>query len=171
MAPVPPFYQVRVNGKRQNKWTSRICQGAAPPSFGLLAHVSCSILKWACPGGLGRPWSIYSVAATILGLGFCLDQVFLWETIFFIVTVLTNPIVVNQGPHSFSSPLCRLVLLWSDLEPHLDFCFIHICNFRLRVYSVLLVFFHSLAGKAFLARSINQQSSGVMVAGLRIVSD
>jgi hypothetical protein len=80
-------------------------------------------------------------------------------------------------PRSCSSPLWWLVLLWSELEPHLDLCFIHICNFRLHAYPFLLVFFDSLAGKAFSARSIklclvdNQQSSGVTVAGLRIVSD
>ena len=49
--------------------------------------------------------------------------------------------------------------------------FIHICNFRLRISTFLLVFFDSLVGKAFLAMSIklclvdNQRSSGVAVAG------
>ena len=49
--------------------------------------------------------------------------------------------------------------------------FIHICNIRLRVYIFLLVSFDSLAGKAFLERSIklclveNQRSSGVAVVG------
>ena len=32
MAPVPPSKSIRVNRIRRNKWTSRICQGAAPPS-------------------------------------------------------------------------------------------------------------------------------------------
>ena len=84
---------------------------------------------------------------------------------------MTSPFTLIQGPHSCSSPLWWLVLLWSDLEYHIHPCFIYICNFRLRVYTFLLVFFDSLAGKAFLARSIklclvdNQRSSGVVVAG------
>ena len=34
-----------VNGNHQNNVTSRIYQGAAPPSFGLLSHVPCRA-KW-----------------------------------------------------------------------------------------------------------------------------
>src|SRR5205809_2213725 len=41
MTPVPHQTSIRVNGNRPNKWTSRICQGAAPPSFGPLGLVSC----------------------------------------------------------------------------------------------------------------------------------
>jgi hypothetical protein len=60
----------------------------------------------------------------------------------------------ESGPCSCSSPQWRLVLLWSELEPYTCLCFIHIRNFRLRAYTFLLVFFDSLAGLAFLARSI-----------------
>ena len=42
-----------INGNHQNKWTSRICQGAATPSFGPLGHV---YIKWyqrpCCPLGI-----------------------------------------------------------------------------------------------------------------------
>ena len=85
--------------------------------------------------------------------------------------MVTNPFTVIQRPRSWSPPLCRLVLWNRVLEPSLNIRVIRICNFRLRVYTFLLVFFDSLAGKAFLARSIklclvdNQWSSGVMVAG------
>jgi len=95
----------------------------------------------------------------------------------FIVIVATSPFTVIQGPRSWSPPLCRLVLWNWVLEPHIYPFFIYICNFRLRVSTFLLVFFDSLAGKAFSARSIklclvdNQRSSGVMVAGLQIMSD
>ena len=41
MAPVSGQNSFEVNGNCQNKRTSRICHGAATPSFGLLAHVSC----------------------------------------------------------------------------------------------------------------------------------
>jgi hypothetical protein len=85
--------------------------------------------------------------------------------------VVTNPFTVIQGPCSWSPPLCWLVLWNWVLEPSIDIHNIHICNFRLRVFTFLLVLFDSLAGKAFLARSIklclvdNQWSSGVMVVG------
>ena len=44
-----------VNRNRQNKRTSRICHGAATPSFGLLAHVSCWGPLWTWLGGYARP--------------------------------------------------------------------------------------------------------------------
>ena len=51
-----------VNRNRRNNLTSRICQSAAPPSFGLLAHVPCRAKwpKWWTPprpppATLGRP--------------------------------------------------------------------------------------------------------------------
>jgi len=37
---VPNQYEVRVNGNPQNKWTSRICQGATPLFFGSLGRIS-----------------------------------------------------------------------------------------------------------------------------------
>jgi hypothetical protein len=45
----------RVNGNHQNKWTSRICQGAASPSFGLLDRVSCWSPLELRPGDLHTP--------------------------------------------------------------------------------------------------------------------
>ena len=120
---------------------------------------------------------IYSVAAATLGLGFCLSLVFHGETESFIVTVSISPFTVIQGPHSWSPPLCRLVLWNWVLELHIYPCYIYICNFRLRVSTFLLVFFNSFAGKAFLVRSIklclvdNQRRSSVTIAGLRIVFD
>jgi hypothetical protein len=105
------------------------------------------------PSTIGRPsFSTNSVAATLLG--FCLVLVFHWETNIFIVTVTSSSFAANQGSYSCSSPLWRLVFLWSELEPHTCICFIHIRNFRLRAYTFLLVFFDSLAGLAFLVRSI-----------------
>ena len=44
-----------VDRNRQNKWTSRICQFAATPSFGLLARVSCWGPWWMWLGGYARP--------------------------------------------------------------------------------------------------------------------
>ena len=90
------------------------------------------------------------------------------------VTVSISSFTVIQGPHSWSPPLYRLVLWNRVLEPLL-IRFIYICNIRLHVYIFLLVFFDSLVGKAFSARSIklclvdNQQSTGVTVAWLRIM--
>jgi hypothetical protein len=122
------------------------------------------------------PFIIKSVAAATLGFGFCLVLVFHWEIDIFIITVTSSPFDVNQGPHSYSSPLWWLILLWSELAPHTCLC-IHIRNFRLRAYSFLLVFFDSHAILAFLERPIklclvdNQWSSGVRVAGVWIMSD
>ena len=42
----------KINGNRQNNSASRICQGAATPSFGPLDHVSCLGPLGACPGVL-----------------------------------------------------------------------------------------------------------------------
>ena len=43
----------------------------------------------------------------------------------------TSPFTLIQGPYSCSSPLWWLVLLWSELEPYLDFCSISNCVFTL----------------------------------------
>ncbi len=73
MPPVSPQNSIGVNGKRQNKSASRICQGAASPSFGPLGRVSCWSPLGARPGVLHPLTLIYSVATTTLGFGFCLD--------------------------------------------------------------------------------------------------
>jgi len=84
---------------------------------------------------------------------------------------VTNPFTVIKSPCSWSSPLCWLVLWNWVLEPSLNIHVIHICNIRLRVHTFLLMFSDSLAGKAFLTRSIklylvdNQRSSSVAIAG------
>ena len=52
---------VGVNGNRQNNMTSRICQGAVPPSFGLLARVPCWP-KWWTP-----PWPPPATLVRLLG--------------------------------------------------------------------------------------------------------
>ena len=44
-----------VDRNRRNNWMSRICQVAATPSFGLLAHVSCWGPRWTWLGGYARP--------------------------------------------------------------------------------------------------------------------
>ena len=41
----------RINRNSSQKSASRICQGAATPSFGPLDHVSCLGPLGACPGG------------------------------------------------------------------------------------------------------------------------
>ena len=60
----------RINGNRQNKSGSRICQGAATPSFGLLDRVSCLGPLGARPGGM-MPKTLYYTAITLVRvLGF-----------------------------------------------------------------------------------------------------
>src|SRR5579859_7174170 len=55
MTPVSPQNSFGVNRKRRNNITSRICQGAAPPSFGPLGRVSCWSPLGARPGVLHAP--------------------------------------------------------------------------------------------------------------------
>ena len=55
MAPASGQNSFGVNRNTQNKTTSRICHGAATPSFGLLAHVSCWGPLWTWLGGHARP--------------------------------------------------------------------------------------------------------------------
>ena len=64
MAPVSGPNLLSVNGNHQNNMTSRICQGAAPPSFGLLSHVPCRAKwpKWWMP-----PWPPPATLGCILG--------------------------------------------------------------------------------------------------------
>ena len=143
-----------VDGNIWNKWTSRVCQFAATPSFGLLARVSCWGTWWTWLGGYACPnphiisschhirvWVLFRSdfpSRNCLLHCNCDDKSFCYES----------------GPRSWSPPLYRLFLWNWVLEPLLYLCFIRTCNFRLRVYTFLLVFFDSLAGKAFLAKSI-----------------
>src|SRR5438034_1487274 len=55
MPPVSPQNSIGVNRKRRNKSASRICQGAASPSFGPLGRVSCCSPLGARPGVLHAP--------------------------------------------------------------------------------------------------------------------
>ena len=73
MPPDSPQNSIGVNGKRRNKSASRICQGAASPSFGPLGRVSCWSPLGPHPGVLHALTLIYSLAAATLGFGFCLD--------------------------------------------------------------------------------------------------
>ena len=59
-----------INGNRRNKSASRICQGAATPSFGPLDRVSCLGPLGARPGGM-TPKTLYYTAITLVRvLGF-----------------------------------------------------------------------------------------------------
>jgi hypothetical protein len=55
MEPVSDPNSSGVGRNRLHNLTSRICSGAATPSFGLLGCVSCQGPFGACPGGLERP--------------------------------------------------------------------------------------------------------------------
>ena len=65
------------NRNRRNNMTSRICQGAAPLSFGLLSHVSCRAKwpkwwtpPWTPPATLGCPLWYKLSSHHYLDLGF-----------------------------------------------------------------------------------------------------
>jgi hypothetical protein len=55
MTPVPPQNFFWVDGNRQNKWASRICQGAVSPSVVPLARVPCWNPLGFRPGDLHAP--------------------------------------------------------------------------------------------------------------------
>ena len=63
-----------VDGNRRNNMTSRICQGAAPPCFGLLAHVPCWpkwwTPPWPPPATLGSPLGYKLSSCHLLDEGF-----------------------------------------------------------------------------------------------------
>ena len=63
-----------VDGNHWNNMTSRICQGAAPPSFELLAHVPCCANwwtpPWPPPATLGPPLGYKLSSRCLLDLGF-----------------------------------------------------------------------------------------------------
>ena len=63
-----------VDVNRQNNMTSRICQGAAPPSFGLLARVPCWpkwwTPPWPPPATLGPPLGYKLSSRRLLDSGF-----------------------------------------------------------------------------------------------------
>jgi hypothetical protein len=89
-------------------------------------------------------------------LGFCLFLVFHRETDIFHCTCDTESfcceLLLRIGALSCFTP--RWVAIspfMSEIEPHIHLYFIRICNFRLRVYLFLLVFFDSLAGKNLLS--------------------
>ena len=66
-----------INGNRRNKSASKICQGAATPSFGPLDRVSCL----GPLGGTSRgvtPKTLYQPSLS-LGFGFCLVLDFLMK--------------------------------------------------------------------------------------------
>ena len=73
MPPVSPQNSIGVNRKRRNKLASRICQGAASPSFGPLGRVSCWSPLGARPGVLHAPNPYLFSSRHTLGFGFCLD--------------------------------------------------------------------------------------------------
>ena len=62
------------NRNHRNNMTSRIYQGAAPPSFGLLARVPCWpkwwTPPWPPPATLGPPLGYKSSSRRLLDLGF-----------------------------------------------------------------------------------------------------
>jgi hypothetical protein len=70
---------------------------------------------------------------------------------------IAGPLTEGPGPtsHPGSLPAPRVACHCSPAgfgrqQHKIHLCSIHICNFRLRVYSFLLVFFDSLAGQSLL---------------------
>ena len=73
MAPVSGPNSSRIDGNCLNKLTSRICSGAATPSFGLLGRVSSLSPLGARPGFCITLESLLIAATFLLEAGFCLS--------------------------------------------------------------------------------------------------
>ena len=110
--------------------------GCCVTSLEPMDRVSCGNPIGAHPEGHPRPKPhIFSSRRRhIRVFGFGLDQVFLRETVFFIVTVMSSPFAVNHGPRSCSTPLAVAIspfVIRACIELYFILCFIYICNFRL----------------------------------------
>ena len=105
-------------------------------------------------------------------IGFCLVLVFSFEKQrLHCCTCGDKSLYIDPGLLFLLSSTASISPFESSAWTPLVIRFNHIYNFRLCISTFLLVFFDSLAGKAFLAKSIklclvdNQWSSGVVVAG------
>ena len=124
MDPAPCLNSARVNGNHRNNVTAKIYQGAASPSFGLLVHVLCRA-KWP------KRWTNCLLHCN------CDVESFFYESgspFLFFTTVAISPFDPSLNP----------VLFFASHTSAISDC----------VYPFLLVFFDSLAEKAFLARSM-----------------
>jgi hypothetical protein len=73
MAPVLGPNSSRIHRNCLNKFTSRICSGAATPSFGLLGRVSSLSPLGACPGFCITLESLLIAVTFLLEVCFCLS--------------------------------------------------------------------------------------------------
>jgi len=154
MAPASGQNSFGVNRNTHNKTTSRICHGAATPSFGLLAHVSCWGPLWTWLGGHARPNHHIISSHRYIRVRVLLVLVFLVKLRLIHYNCGDKSFYSDPGPSFLISSTMSIIHLELSSWTPLVIRFIHICNIRLCVYIFLLVFFDSLAGKAFLARSI-----------------
>ena len=100
-APAPHQNSIRVNGNCRNKWTSRICQGAARPSFGPFACESCWSTQGRVQGSHPQPSPrIFSSRHHIRVRSFVQFQFFIKKLSSFIIAVTSSPFTVNQGLRS-----------------------------------------------------------------------
>jgi hypothetical protein len=177
MAPVPHQNSIWVNRNCRNKWTSRICQGAAPSSFGLLAHVSCSSPNEAWPGGLSWPLEHIFSSSRQIRVEFYLVLVFHRETDIFHCNYDTKSFCCELGPPFLLYTIVAIspfmFRAWTPYSSLLHTSAISDCVFILSCLCSSI----RLQGKAFLARSIelclvdNHQSSNVAVVDVQIATD
>jgi hypothetical protein len=73
MTPISGPNSSRIRGNCLNKLTSRICSGAATPSFGLLGRVSSLSPLGAHPGFCINLESLLIATTFLLEAGFCLS--------------------------------------------------------------------------------------------------
>jgi hypothetical protein len=73
MAPVWPYYLIRVIRNHRYNWIFRIYHGVAVPYLGPLGHVSFWSPLWLLLGDLQDPNRLYSVAIALVVVWVCLD--------------------------------------------------------------------------------------------------
>jgi hypothetical protein len=149
------FFWICSRSRRFIDHPVRPWQGAASTVLGLNGLCIVSAIKpmvwvppWLPPTLASSFLGTNLVAATTLGFGFCLVLVFQRETDIIYCNCDVESFCCESRPRSFSTPLWRLVLFCLEVEPHIRLRIIYICNFRLRTYPFLLVFFNSVAGKS-----------------------
>ena len=140
---MPKLIRSRQESSKQ-KDIQNICHGAATPSFGLLAHVSCWGPLWTWLGGYACPNPHIISICCHIRVRVLFEFSFPCETKSFIVTVRLVFLQWSKASSSCSPQLCRLVLLNWELEPHSHVLFIHIYNFRLRLYPFCTTRYFSL---------------------------
>ena len=140
----------------RNNRTSRICHGAATPSFGLLAHVSCWGPLWTWLGGYARP-KLHIISSR------CHIRVRVWFSLVFSFEEQTlhrcicgdKFLYIDPGLPFLISPTVSISPLESSSWTPLVIRFIHTCNYQIACLPFLVCVLRFACKKSFLGE-VNQ---------------